>query len=272
MPRSSPDRRGRLAGASSDAVLARRPGPPRRRCPPLAGPSTADLVVVGGGYLGCGPRCWPRSGSGPRRRPRRGRPRAAGRQRPQRRLLRASLTHGFANGLARWPEEMPELLPMGRENLDGIEDTVASPRHRLRLPAQRASWTSPTPPHQVTSLREMYDDMRRLGQDGDLAGRAAVRARIDSPTYLAGMQDPDGGDRRAGPAGLGTAARLPRRRRADPRAHPGHRADQARGRRDVAHDQRRGRCGRTGGARHQRFSVAAAPAAADDRARSTTTR
>jgi glycine/D-amino acid oxidase-like deaminating enzyme len=35
-----------------------------------------------------------------------------------------SLTHGFANGLSRWPDEMPELLRLGSANLAGLVETV----------------------------------------------------------------------------------------------------------------------------------------------------
>ena len=37
----------------------------------------------------------------------------------------ASLTHGEANGRARWPQEYATLHRLGRENLDEIEQTVA---------------------------------------------------------------------------------------------------------------------------------------------------
>jgi glycine/D-amino acid oxidase-like deaminating enzyme len=36
----------------------------------------------------------------------------------------ASLTHGEANGLARWPEEYAELHELGLHNLDDIEATI----------------------------------------------------------------------------------------------------------------------------------------------------
>jgi glycine/D-amino acid oxidase-like deaminating enzyme len=40
----------------------------------------------------------------------------------------ASLTHGIANGEARFPGEMATLMRLGRENLDQIEATVESRR------------------------------------------------------------------------------------------------------------------------------------------------
>jgi len=35
----------------------------------------------------------------------------------------SSITHGLYNGLAHWPEELPALIRLGRENLDRIEAT-----------------------------------------------------------------------------------------------------------------------------------------------------
>src|SRR3990172_3153819 len=39
-------------------------------------------------------------------------------------FMDASLTHGFRNGLSRWPRELPALLAMGIANLDEIEATL----------------------------------------------------------------------------------------------------------------------------------------------------
>src|ERR1039457_7480041 len=36
----------------------------------------------------------------------------------------ASLTHGFGNGMARFPNEMETIERLGRENLDAIEETI----------------------------------------------------------------------------------------------------------------------------------------------------
>src|SRR6185312_15837730 len=48
----------------------------------------------------------------------------------------ASLTHGLANGLARWPEEFGRLEELGNRNLDGIEETVA--RHSIDCDFERS--------------------------------------------------------------------------------------------------------------------------------------
>ena len=40
-------------------------------------------------------------------------------------FMAASITHGFSNGLSRWPDEMVELTRQGQANLDAIEATIA---------------------------------------------------------------------------------------------------------------------------------------------------
>ena len=44
----------------------------------------------------------------------------------------------------------------------------------------------------MDDLREMYDGMRQLGMDATWLSTEEVRSRIDSPTFLAGVHDPDG--------------------------------------------------------------------------------
>jgi glycine/D-amino acid oxidase-like deaminating enzyme len=95
----------------------------------------------------------------------------------------ASLTHGEANGRDRWPDEYDRLDRLGRENLDAIEATVA--RYGIDCGFARTGTLSvATRAHEVAGLEP--------GRPGFLDA-AGVRALVDSPTYLAGRVDPDGG-------------------------------------------------------------------------------
>ncbi len=88
----------------------------------------------------------------------------------------ASITHGSANGLAHFPHEYETLERLGRENLDELEETVR--RLGIDCSLERSGELSvATEPYQVPEL---------AGHEGFL-DRDAVRAEIDSPTYLAGL-------------------------------------------------------------------------------------
>jgi len=160
--------------------------------PPLTGRVDADLVVVGGGYTGlwtalraterrpgtsvvlleagrCGFEASGRNGG----------------------FCSASLTHGFLNGLARWPDEIDELERLGAANLDGILTTVEE--HGIDCRPERTGELSvATAPHQVEELREACGLMAGHGLPARWLERDEVRARVDSPTYLAGVHDPEG--------------------------------------------------------------------------------
>ena len=102
----------------------------------------------------------------------------------------ASLTHGFGNGLARWPDELGKLEQLGERNLDAIEEAVA--RYSLDCEFERTGEIDvATEPYQVEELHEWYAEADRLGlADGlELLDRDAVRAEVDSPTFLAGLWD-----------------------------------------------------------------------------------
>lgn len=158
----------------------------------LDGPDRADLVVVGGGYLGlwtallakerdsqrdvlvleaatCGHAASGRNGG----------------------FCEASLTHGFGNGLARWPDELAVLTRMGRENLDGIERTVE--KHGIDCDFLRTgSLAVATEHYQVEGLRDEHEQMRACGLGSTWLDTEALRDRVDSPTFLAAYHDPDG--------------------------------------------------------------------------------
>jgi glycine/D-amino acid oxidase-like deaminating enzyme len=158
--------------------------------PPLEGDLRCGLAVIGGGFTGLwaallaasdedvvlveGDRCgWAASG------------RNGG-------FLDASLTHGLENGPARWPDEIDRLLELGRENFDAIRETLSSR-------GVDAAWEEngfidvATRAHEVEGLAESAEIARRHGEDVELLDREAVRAAVDSPTYLAGLLTRGGG-------------------------------------------------------------------------------
>ena len=158
--------------------------------PALHGPESADLVVVGGGYTGlwaalrakerdadldvvlleaghCGDQASGRNGG----------------------FAAASLTHGFGNGLARWPEELAVLDRLGAENLRGIGDTVR--RHGIDCRWEETGELSvATAPHEAAELAELAAALTEAGHDVRLLDEAAVRAEVASPTYVAGLWEP----------------------------------------------------------------------------------
>ncbi|MEU8070533.1 FAD-dependent oxidoreductase [Micromonospora sp. NPDC049151] len=159
--------------------------------PPLSGSHAADLLVVGGGYAGlwtallakeadpdrdvllvdagtCG---WAASG------------RNGG-------FCAASLTHGLANGVERFPGEIAELERLGRENLDAIAATVA--KYDIDCDFERTGELAvAVEPYQLDGLAADAELARRYGHDVRLLDRDEVRAEVASPTYLGGMWDAD---------------------------------------------------------------------------------
>lgn len=94
----------------------------------------------------------------------------------------ASLTHGEDNGRDRWPDEYDELERLGLENLDAIEAAVQ--RYGIACDFRRTGQLSvATRPHEVTWLAP---------EEAGFLDAGAVRALVDSPTYLAGRLDAEG--------------------------------------------------------------------------------
>ncbi len=159
----------------------------RPRHEPLTADHRTDLVVVGGGYTGL----WTAV--------------LAKQRDPGRRVLlleagrvgwaasgrnggfcAASLTHGEENGRSRWPEEYDALERLGLDNLAGIARTVDDF-------AMAVDWeptgelTVAVEEHQVPWLRDSA-----VGEGGGrFLDREQVRAEVNSPTYLAGVQHDD---------------------------------------------------------------------------------
>jgi glycine/D-amino acid oxidase-like deaminating enzyme len=155
---------------------------PRPDYPSLPGATTCDLLVVGGGYTGLwtalhaverdpGARVvlieaerigWAASG------------RNGG-------FVDASLTHGSANGKSRWPGEFDQLERLGMANLDGMAADIEN--YGMNVDWQRNGMLAvATETHQVSWLQESAE-----AGEGQFLDQAAVRAEVNSPTYLSGL-------------------------------------------------------------------------------------
>jgi glycine/D-amino acid oxidase-like deaminating enzyme len=156
---------------------------PAASYPRLTADLRADLAVVGGGYTGLWTAVRAKQRDPGRRvvllEARRLGWAASGRNGG---FCDASITHGEENGRSRWPREYDVLERLGRENLDGIEETVRE--HGLDVHWERTGELAvAVEPHQVDWLRE--------SKTGTFLDRDAVRAEVTSPTYLAGLHSPD---------------------------------------------------------------------------------
>ncbi|MFB8035850.1 NAD(P)/FAD-dependent oxidoreductase [Streptomyces sp. NPDC056004] len=157
----------------------------------LTGGTTCDLLVVGGGYTGLWTALVAKerdpsldvvlieadeAGGA-----------ASGRNGG---FCESSLTHGLDNGLSRWPDEIGVLERLGRENLQAMEDTVE--RHDIDCAWERTgSIVVATEPYQVEGLRHEAEAVARHGGRAVLLDTDAVRAEIDSPTFLGGLWNKD---------------------------------------------------------------------------------
>jgi glycine/D-amino acid oxidase-like deaminating enzyme len=166
----------------------------------LVGSVTADLAVVGGGFSGlwtallakerdpsrdvvlleAATAGWAASG------------RNGG-------FCSSSLTHGYANGLSRFPQEIDRLEALGRENLDEMGEAIE--RYKIDCSWERTGDLSvATEDWQAAELREAFDAAAggEAGTDSAADGglrwldAEAMRAEVHSPTYVAGIWDRDG--------------------------------------------------------------------------------
>ncbi|GLW98244.1 FAD-dependent oxidoreductase [Microtetraspora sp. NBRC 16547] len=160
--------------------------------PALAGDTTCDLAVVGGGFSGLWTALlakerdpgrdvvlieakavgWAASG------------RNGG-------FVSSSLTHGLANGADRWPSEIATLERLGLANLDELEQTIA--RYGIDCSFQRKGkmWAA-TRPHETRALEHMCELAARHGREITPLSGDQARARVGSPTYLSGALDTEG--------------------------------------------------------------------------------
>jgi len=103
----------------------------------------------------------------------------------------ASLTHGFGNGLQRWPGELAELERQGKANLQAMEDTLK--RYEIDCEWERTGEIDvATQPHQLAELQEAAEEAAEYGFDLTFLDADQLRKQVDSPTFLGGLWDKDG--------------------------------------------------------------------------------
>jgi glycine/D-amino acid oxidase-like deaminating enzyme len=152
--------------------------------PPLDGDTAADLAIVGGGFTGL----WAAV--------------LAKRERPEREIVLleaetagwgasgrnggfvdASLTHGLPNGAGRFARELDALEALGLANLAELKADLAE--YGIDAAWEENGLLSvATQPHELADLEAEAALLRRYGHDAETLDRGAVRALVDSPTYL----------------------------------------------------------------------------------------
>lgn len=159
---------------------------PDQRRAQLIGSHQTDLLIVGGGYTGLWTALrakerdpsrkvtlveantlgWAASG------------RNGG-------FCESSLTHGYDNGLSRWPADMPLLERLGHENLQGIVDTIQ--RYDMDVDLEETGVMQlALEDHQVPWLEEKKRTQRRI-----FLAEQNVRDEVNSPIIKAGYWDKD---------------------------------------------------------------------------------
>src|SRR4051794_32665696 len=103
----------------------------------------------------------------------------------------ASLTHGIANGLARFEAEMPVLERLALENFDGIRADLDTYGIDCDFEAT-GELLALTDPYQEPWLEEESETLRRFGHDVTILDGPAMRAEVSSPTYIGGVWDHTG--------------------------------------------------------------------------------
>ncbi|MFF4773422.1 NAD(P)/FAD-dependent oxidoreductase [Microtetraspora fusca] len=175
-----------LKDAAPRVFWTDRPGAPAYH--PLDGRTTADLLIVGGGFTGLwaavlakeeNPACdvvlveahsIAYGGTG----------RNGG-------FISDSLTHGLSQGLKLWPDEMRTLLALGRENLAAIAAFVEA--HDIDADLRLVGKTTvAVAAHHVAELKEAQRLHHEHGEDAVFLNRDEMRADVDSPTYLGGLR------------------------------------------------------------------------------------
>ena len=144
------------------------------------GTESADLVIVGAGYLGLWSAILAKERD-PERSVMLLEGRRVGWAASSRNggFCEASITHGAENGLKRWPEEYAQLEALGMQNLAEIEATIK--RYGIDCDFERSGV--------LVVAVEPYQDEQLRG--AGYLSLEQVRAEVASPTFLSGQWERD---------------------------------------------------------------------------------
>jgi len=170
--------------------------------PPLSGDVTCELLIVGGGFTGLWAALQAKErqpdadiiliektfvGDG-----------ASGRNGG---FLNSSLAHGETNTDHHFPGEADRLYELGEKNIEELLATLE--RYSIDARYEKVGETSvATNQGSVDHLRSMYESEKAAGADVVWFDRDAMRAEVNSPTYLAGLWHRGGSNGIVDPARL----------------------------------------------------------------------
>lgn len=97
-------------------------------------------------------------------------------------FISSSLTHGLANGLSRFPDDMQTLERLGLENLTAIQAAVRRYGIECELELDGSLSVALTDA-EVAELPAEVDELHRFGHSAELLDAAGIRALVDSPTF-----------------------------------------------------------------------------------------
>ena len=113
----------------------------------------------------------------------------------------ASLTHGLANGIKHFPDELERLEREGVENLQGLIDFTRT--HGIDCDLEETGTLAlADQPYQADEFRAWVDEAAAYGEHLEFLDRDAARDEVHSPLWHAGLYRPPGRDILVDPAKL----------------------------------------------------------------------
>lgn len=165
---------------------------PRVECAPLTHDATVDLLVVGGGFTGLWTAIEAKLAS-PDASVMLVDARVVGGQASGRNggFIHATLTHGFANGMSRWPDEYPRLHKLGTENLAYIRNFVRERKLECNW-LDAGELEIARQDHEFAGLEELHASLRELDPELELLSGEQMKQRINSEAFVGALFDPRG--------------------------------------------------------------------------------